>query len=119
MYIVYNDTGTITEIHSNQININSDRWIFYSGDITGMQVDVLTGELIPVPETPLDYFKLLGLWQDIRVVRNQKLTETDWVITQQLEQLGAVTEPWRVYRQALRDITTQTDPLNIVWPTRP
>jgi hypothetical protein len=23
---------------------------------------------------------------------------------------------WATYRQALRDITTQTDPFNIVWP---
>ncbi|MGG4054103.1 phage tail assembly chaperone [Delftia tsuruhatensis] len=27
--------------------------------------------------------------------------------------------PWLAYRQALRDITDQPDPLAIVWPTAP
>jgi hypothetical protein len=26
---------------------------------------------------------------------------------------------WSAYRQALRDVTTQTDPFSITWPTKP
>jgi hypothetical protein len=28
-------------------------------------------------------------------------------------------ESWLIYRQALRDITEQTDPFNIVWAIKP
>ena len=31
----------------------------------------------------------------------------------------AVPQPWLDYRQALRDITKQPDPMNIDWPTPP
>jgi len=26
---------------------------------------------------------------------------------------------WATYRQELRDITTQSDPFNIIWPSKP
>ena len=28
-------------------------------------------------------------------------------------------QAWRTYRQQLRDVTSQPDPFNIVWPTPP
>ena len=28
-------------------------------------------------------------------------------------------DAWKTYRQALRDITKQSDPDNITWPTKP
>lgn len=28
-------------------------------------------------------------------------------------------EQWLIYRQALRDITNQVDPDNIIWPVKP
>ena len=31
----------------------------------------------------------------------------------------AVPQPWLDYRQAMRDVTEQSDPLNIIWPTPP
>jgi hypothetical protein len=36
-----------------------------------------------------------------------------------LEDSGANTSAWRNYRQALRDITKQSDPSNLTWPTKP
>jgi hypothetical protein len=30
-----------------------------------------------------------------------------------------ITEEWRTYRQALRDITNQSSPFTITWPTKP
>jgi len=55
-------------------------------------------------------------WDVIRSQRNQMLKDTDWT---QLADSPADDLAWAVYRQALRDITTQTDPFKIVWPKHP
>lgn len=56
-------------------------------------------------------------WPIIKAERDQLLKVSDWT------QLPDVTltnkEAWAIYRQALRDITNQSDPFNIVWPTAP
>lgn len=36
-----------------------------------------------------------------------------------LEDSGADSSAWRTYRQALRDITKQSNPSNLTWPTKP
>ena len=58
-------------------------------------------------------------WNFIRADRNARLTASDWVVTKSLELGEAVPQSWLTYRQALRDITLQEDPFNIVWPTPP
>lgn len=56
-------------------------------------------------------------WNDIKQKRNALLMETDWT---QLPDVSAnIAEKYKLYRQALRDITTQADPFNIVWPIKP
>jgi hypothetical protein len=56
-------------------------------------------------------------WDVIRSKRDAKLQESDWT---QLPDVPITTkELWAVYRQALRDVTLQTDPFNIIWPTPP
>lgn len=55
-------------------------------------------------------------WAVIRVERNNKLQESDWT---RLDDVSIDKEQWRLYRQALRDITEQADPFNIVWPIPP
>ena len=58
-------------------------------------------------------------WKLIRIQRNSKLQETDWVVTKASETGVAVSDDWKTYRQALRDVPTQSDPDNITWPTKP
>jgi hypothetical protein len=52
-------------------------------------------------------------WTVIRQQRNRLLAESDWT---QLADSPADKDKWAVYRQELRDITTQEDPFSIVWP---
>jgi len=52
-------------------------------------------------------------WSAIRSARNEMLKDTDWT---QLSDSPVDKTAWSVYRQALRDITTQPDPFNIAWP---
>jgi hypothetical protein len=56
-------------------------------------------------------------WIVIRKERDQRLQLSDWT---QLPDVPLPTkEKWAEYRQALRDITQQPDPFNIVWPEPP
>lgn len=56
-------------------------------------------------------------WENIRVQRDRLLLECDWT---QLADVNLTNiNEWKTYRQALRDITTQSDPKNVVWPTKP
>jgi hypothetical protein len=58
-------------------------------------------------------------WEDIRVIRNQYLTQSDW--TQLPDSPLTIEEKadWATYRQELRDVTQQSDPFNIIWPIKP
>ena len=56
-------------------------------------------------------------WFLIRSERDARLLSSDW--TQLPDVPLATKEAWAAYRQALRDITDQPDPFNIVWPTQP
>lgn len=58
-------------------------------------------------------------WEEVRRARNALLSETDWVAIKSGETGTPVPVAWLEYRQALRDITNQPDPFQIVWPTRP
>ena len=54
-------------------------------------------------------------WEIIRESRNEKLAATDWRASSDL----TLSDEWKNYRQALRDITTQSNPYNITWATSP
>lgn len=58
-------------------------------------------------------------WAAARQRRSSLLTQTDWRVTKALETGDTLAQDWLDYRQALRDITLQTDPLALVWPVEP
>ena len=60
----------------------------------------------------------------LREERDKRIAKTDWRASSDL----ILTDAWKTYRQALRDITTQTPKLNseyeldltsVIWPTEP
>lgn len=56
--------------------------------------------------------------ESVRQTRNQKLAESDW--TQGKDIPDAVSQPWAVYRQALRDVPSQVGfPWDVQWPAQP
>ena len=62
---------------------------------------------------------ILG-FQKLRHDRDLKLAETDWVVTRASETGVAEPDAWKTYRQALRDLPSNTsDPFNPTWPTKP
>lgn len=72
----------------------------------------------------LNEYKTNKAWSDLRKQRNQLLQQSDWRMASDYP--GANQTEWQTYRQALRDITTQTPSLDsdgnltgITWPTPP
>lgn len=66
-------------------------------------------------ETPEE--ALANHWLLVRTERDRLLQASDW--TQLPDVPLATKEAWAAYRQALRDVTDQPDPFNIIWPTPP
>ena len=58
-------------------------------------------------------------WAEVRTKRNTLLSESDWTQFQDSPITGSSLTNWQTYRQSLRDVTTQSDPYNIIWPTIP
>ena len=58
--------------------------------------------------------------KSIRQSRDDKLKECDWIVIKNLELNANIPGAWEVYRQALRDIPTQTGfPWTVTWPDKP
>ena len=65
----------------------------------------------------------------LRKERNQLLSETDWMVTRSIETGVAMSNDWKTYRQALRDLPASSSPSldefydldfsSVTWPTEP
>ena len=56
--------------------------------------------------------------KNVRETRNQRLKDSDW--SQGKDIADAVSQPWAVYRQALRDVPAQAGfPWDVTWPDAP
>lgn len=58
-------------------------------------------------------------WTYVRFDRNILLKECDWTQMTDSPLTSEKKTEWATYRQQLRDITSQSDPFNIIWPTEP
>jgi hypothetical protein len=83
---------------------------------------------LPHPPSPSHRFSYDSLtwepdmalaWQRVRAERDARLSASDWVRLRANDLGEAVPMEWLEYRQALRDVTNQLDPLGIQWPTPP
>ena len=54
-----------------------------------------------------------------RITRNQLLAASDWTQMNDTPISGSKLTEWQTYRQSLRDITTQSNPFEVTWPTKP
>ena len=80
---------------------------------------VKDGDQITLTEDPAKVqAKLDAQWTSVRAQQRQKLYESDWTCSVTDYEVPNKSE-WVQYRAQLRDVTTQSDPFNIVWPQRP
>ena len=69
----------------------------------------------------------------LRIERDKRLTDSDWVVTKAMEEGTSVPSAWKTYRQALRDLPSSATPSlgtttggnfdigirGVTWPTKP
>lgn len=58
-------------------------------------------------------------WTGVRIQRTEMLAKSDFTQVADAPMSAEKRAEWVAYRQALRDITLQADPFNIVWPASP
>ena len=80
-------------------------------DIPMTEEEIAQWQALQPTEAQILAFK----WERIRDDRNYRLSQTDWRASSDL----TLSDAWKTYRQALRDVPTQSDPDNITWPTEP
>lgn len=52
--------------------------------------------------------------------RDNLLSISDWIVVRATDQGVPIPTDWKTYRQALRDVTTQSGyPFNVIWPIPP
>jgi len=92
-----------------------------SWDVVKGQKDPETGEVTLVADPAKVAAKTQAQWASVRAQQSQKLYESDWTcsVIDPPAPILAQRDQWIAYRQALRDVTTQSDPFNITWPTPP
>ena len=102
------------------------QWTLNGDDISGL--NWLDSEQTQPTETEI-YSKISELdnaeaMRLLRIERDARISKTDWRASSDL----TLSDAWKTYRQALRDITTQTPKLNseyeldltsVIWPTEP
>ena len=87
--------------------------------VNGELIDMTDAEIAEVTSehdvSPFD-----NLIRELRQTRNSKLQVTDWMTC---SDSPTMTDKWKTYRQALRDITkdlkTVDDVRSVTWPTKP
>ncbi len=95
-----------------------EQWKIYNGNITWLTNGTHpTQEQIDAKVTELTNAEPL---RRLRVERNRMLSESDWRVIRASETGVAMSNEWKAYRQALRDITQHYQNLDdVVWPTEP
>tara|TARA_Y100001963_G_scaffold108080_1_gene149440 strand:- start:9 stop:539 length:531 start_codon:yes stop_codon:yes gene_type:complete len=73
------------------------------------------GSKIIKDDDALTAYQTAEKWKSVRNDRNMRLAETDYLALKD----NTLSASWKEYRQALRDVPTQSDPDNITWPTKP
>ena len=71
-------------------------------------------EFLGMSDSEAEAAVLEGNWNAVRSERDQLLSKCDW--TQGVDVPDSIKLAWQSYRQALRDMTNQSDPLNVTWP---
>jgi hypothetical protein len=131
---IYKNTGIVFGILTiNNINeLPADESLYYiEGAYDGSKYYFENENPIEIPEKPSEYHifdPITKQWvvnapqltRDILQKRQKLLLASDWTQIPNNPLTLEKQTAWAVYRQALRDITSQPGyPTNVVWPTQP
>lgn len=111
-YDVYEVTATQQPVvdHTQRVTEGTPALVDGVWTQTWVVTDLSEAELAEVVEAQ---------WTRVRKDRNRLLADCDWTQLTDAPVSDMEEQQWASYRQALRDITTQSDPFNIQWPVPP
>ena len=109
-----NITGLTDEYESNYIDLNHAGHNF--GFLTEEQALAEGANSTQLAEVKSNFETVQ--WNLVRIERNNKLRDCDWteLPSASLSKSDDWKQTWANYRNDLRNITTQQDPFNVVWP---
>ena len=100
----------------NDVTISFNQSGHIASDLDGTHYHLKwDGTKIVKDDTALTAYQTAEKWKSVRNDRNRRLAETDYLALSD----QTLSTKMTTYRQALRDVPTQTDPDNITWPTKP
>ena len=119
--VTYDFSGEDYEIHEVDVDVAGFTASGHIGsDLEGTHYHLSwDGSSVSTDDDSLEAAKLGAKWSYVRTRRDYLLSETDWIVTKAKETGTNIPAAWKTYRQELRDITEQSDPDNITWPTKP
>lgn len=106
-FAILDENNVVSNVAISDIAL-ADNWI---ASDTALISDVYADGVFLTHEPDAD-----AQWAVVRAERNKLLSDCDWT---QLPDAPVDAAEWAVYRQALRDVTNQTNPDNIEWPVLP
>lgn len=80
-----------------------------------LKARLVNGVVVQVDDTPA----LDRQWEAVRSTRNGLLADSDWTQLPDVALSAGAKVAWASYRHELRNVTSQTDPFNILWPQPP
>ena len=108
--------GNVVDVNETEFDVHSSMsWVDCDDNVAvGWTYDgstFTTNEVTVTAEEQLN---------KLRLRRNAKLAETDWVVTMHKEKGTNIPAAMKTYRQALRDITDSATSLDdVTWPEKP
>lgn len=109
--------GDSLVLAKDEDKITFDDWV----DFADKAVNVRTRTLVVASDRNRYAFRgpVGDPWEAARTKRDDLLTKTDYMMMPDYPISEEHRANLAAYRQALRDITKQTDPTNILWPVFP
>lgn len=112
-----NNLGWYEYITVNAPHVDSNYKTWYELEFADNQVKMVWHKELKTGDALIASTK--NKWHEIRNKRNSLLSFSDYTQLADAPITDAERQEWVVYRQALRNITTQPDPFAIVFPTSP
>ena len=116
--LVLNGVVQQIEESSNTFEVYSDlKWVDCDDSV---KVNwTYNGSTFADDDTRTTAEKTAAEWNLVRSNRTKLLKASDWTQGADSPLTDSKKTEWKTYRQALRDVPTQSDPYNITWPTQP
>jgi hypothetical protein len=111
------ESGLVVQVEDSVFDVApSNIWVDCLDNIVGHKYTYQNNQFNLIPEPPIVPV-LPHTAEEVREMRNKKLVDSDWT---QLADSQVDKQAWATYRQALRDIPTQSGfPENTIWPQKP